>query len=147
MKIGHGSIILNSVNWIKDDILFEGKVNVSNIEALHLAKKYNARIPNKEDYLRLSQLPHKFIQETNEWIFAETDIDLQNGINVLRFNLNGWEYSMSTDENPNTGVYWSDLQNIEDLRAGYIFFNKDKVKPHDSISPEFFLFSLKLIKI
>ena len=114
MKIGQSCITLNGITWIKEDILFEGRVNVSNIEALHLAKKHKARVPNSDDYKKLLKLSHKFIPETKEWIFAETNEELKKGFNVLRFKFNGWIYVQSDDSNMTTASYWCDLNDIED---------------------------------
>ena len=128
MKIGQSCITINGITWIKEDISFEGRVNVSNIEALHLAKKYKARVPNSDDYKKLLKLSHKFIPETKEWIFAETNEELKKGFNVLRFKFNGWIYVKSDDKNMTTATYWCDLNNIEDEYASFLFFNESKVK-------------------
>lgn len=147
MKIGQSCITLNGITWIKEDISFEGRVNVSNIEALHLAKKYKARVPNSDDYKKLLKLSHKFIPETKEWIFAETNEELKKGFNVLRFKFNGWIYVKSDDKNMTTATYWCDLNNIEDEYASFLFFNESKVQSPSNIRVQDFLFSLKLIKL
>ena len=147
MKIGQSCITLNGITWIKEDISFEGRVNVSNIEALHLAKKYKARVPNSDDYKKLLKLSHKFIPETKEWIFAETNEELKKGFNVLRFKFNGWIYVKSDDKNMTTATYWCDLNNIEDEYASFLFFNESKVQSPSNIRVHDFLLSLKLIKL
>lgn len=147
MKIGQSCITINGITWIKEDISFEGRVNVSNIEALHLAKKYKARVPNSDDYKKLLKLSHKFIPETKEWIFAETNEELKKGFNVLRFKFNGWIYVKSDDKNMTTATYWCDLNNIEDEYASFLFFNESKVQSPSNIRVQDFLFSLKLIKL
>lgn len=147
MKIGQSCITLNGITWIKEDISFEGRVNVSNIEALHLAKKHKARVPNSDDYKKLLKLSHKFIPETKEWIFAETNEELKKGFNVLRFKFNGWIYVKSDDKNMTTATYWCDLNNIEDEYASFLFFNESKVQSPSNIRVQDFLFSLKLIKL
>lgn len=147
MKIGQSCITLNGITWIKEDISFEGRVNVSNIEALHLAKKYKARVPNSDDYKKLLKLSHKFIPETKEWIFAETNEELKKGFNVLRFKFNGWIYVKSDDKNMTTATYWCDLNDIEDEYASFLFFNESKVQSPSNIRVQDFLFSLKLIKL
>ena len=147
MKIGQSCITLNGVTWIKEDILFEGRVNVSNIEALYLAKKHKARVPNSDDYKKLLKLSHKFIPETKEWIFAETNEELKKGFNVLRFKFNGWIYVQSDDSNTTTASYWCDLNDIEDEYASFLFFNEHKVQSPSNIRVQDFLFSLKLIKL
>lgn len=147
MKIGQNCITINGITWIKEDISFEGRVNVSNIEALHLAKKYKARVPNSDDYKKLLKLSHKFIPETKEWIFAETNEELKKGFNVLRFKFNGWIYVKSDDKNMTTATYWCDLNDIEDEYASFLFFNESKVQSPSNIRVQDFLFSLKLIKL
>lgn len=147
MKIGQSYITLNGITWIKEDISFEGRVNVSNIEALYLAKKYKARVPNSDDYKKLLKLPHKFIPETSEWIFAETNEELKKGFNVLRFKFNGWIYVRSDDSNATTACYWCDLDDIENEYGSYLFFNESKVQSPSNIRAQDFLFSLKLIKL
>ena len=147
MKIGQSCITINGITWIKEDIPFEGRINVSNIEALELAKKHNARIPNSNDYKNLLKLSHKFIPETKEWIFAETNEDLKKEFNVLRFKFNGWVYTKSDDISTTTAVYWCDLNDIEDEYASFLFFNEHKVQSPSNIRVEDFLFSLKLIKL
>ena len=147
MKIGQSCITLNGITWIKEDISFEGRVNVSNIEALHLAKKHKARVPNSDDYKKLLKLSHKFIPETKEWIFAETNEELKKGFNVLRFKFNGWVYVKSDDKNTTTATYWCDLNDIEDEYASFLFFNESKVQSPSNIRVQDFLFSLKLIKL
>ena len=147
MKIGQSCITINGITWIKEDISFEGRVNVSNIEALHLAKKYKARVPNSDDYKKLLKLSHKFIPETKEWIFAETNEELKKGFNVLRFKFNGWIYVQSDNRNMTTASYWCDLNDIEDEYASFLFFNEFKVQPPTNIQVQDFLFSLKLIKL
>ena len=147
MKIGQSCITLNGITWIKEDISFEGRVNVSNIEALHLAKKYKARVPNSDDYKKLLKLSHKFIPETSEWIFAETNEELKKGFNVLRFKLNGWIYVKSNDRDTITGAYWCDLNDKKEKYASFLFFNEFKVQPPSNIQVHNFLFSLKLIKL
>ena len=147
MKIGQSCITINGITWIKEDISFEGRVNVSNIEALHLAKKYKARVPNSDDYKKLLKLSHKFIPETKEWIFAETNEELKKGFNVLRFKFNGWIYVKSDDRNMTTASYWCDLNDIEDEYASFLFFNESKVQSPSNIRVQDFLFSLKLIKL
>ena len=147
MKIGQSCITLNGITWIKEDISFEGRVNVSNIEALHLAKKYKARVPNSDDYKKLLKLSHKFIPETKEWIFAETNEELKKGFNVLRFKFNGWIYVKSDDSNATTACYWCDLDDIENEYGSYLFFNESKVQLPSNIRVDDFLFSLKLIKL
>lgn len=147
MKIGQSCITMNGITWIKEDILFEGRVNVSSIEALHLAKKHKARVPNSDDYKKLLKLSHKFIPETSEWIFAETNEELKKGFNVLRFKFNGWVYVKSDDRNITTAVYWCDLNDIEDEYASFLFFNESKVQSPSNIRVHDFLFSLKLIKL
>ena len=147
MKIGRSCITMNGITWIKEDILFEGRVNVSNIEALHLAKKYKARVPNSDDYKKLLKLSHKFIPETKEWIFAETNEELKKGLNVLRFKFNGWIYVKSDDSNATTACYWCDLDDIENEYGSYLFFNESKVQSPSNIRVDDFLFSLKLIKL
>lgn len=147
MKIGQSYITINGITWIKEDISFEGKINVSNIEALELAKKYKARVPNSDDYKKLLKLSHKFIPETSEWIFAETNEELKKGFNVLRFKLNGWIYVKSNDRDTITGCYWCDLNDKKEKYASYLFFNEFKVQPPANIQVHDFLFSLKLIKL
>lgn len=147
MKIGQSCITLNGVKWIKEDILFEGRVNVSNTEALHLAKNYKARVPSSDDYKKLLKLSHKFIPETKEWIFAETNEELKKGFNVLRFKFNGWIYVQSDDSNMTTACYWCDLDDIENEYGSYLFFNESKVQSPSNIRVQDFLFSLKLIKL
>ena len=147
MKIGQSCITINGITWIKEDITFEGRINVSNIEALHLAEKYKARVPNSDDYKKLLKLSHKFIPETKEWIFAETNEELKKGFNVLRFKFNGWIYARSDDRNKSTATYWCDLDDIENEYASYLFFNESKVQSPSNIRVEDFLFSLKLIKL
>ena len=147
MKIGQSCITINGITWIKEDISFEGRVNVSNIEALQLNKKYKARVPNSDDYKKLLKLSHKFIPETKEWIFAETNEELKKGFNVLRFKFNGWIYVKSDDKNMTTATYWCDLNNIEDEYASFLFFNESKVQSPSNIRVHDFLLSLKLIKL
>lgn len=147
MKIGQSCITINCITWIKEDISFEGRVNVSNIEALNLAKKYKARVPNSDDYKKLLKLSHKFIPETKEWIFAETNEELKKGFNVLRFKFNGWKYVKSDDRNITTATYWCDLDDIENEYGSYLFFNESKVQSPSNIRVQDFLFSLKLIKL
>ena len=108
MKIGQSYITINGITWIKEDVPFEGEINVSNIEALELAKKYKARVPNSEDYKKLLKSSHKFIPETSEWIFSETNEELKKGFNVLRFKFNGWIYVKSDDKNIPNAAYWCD---------------------------------------
>ena len=147
MKIGQSYITINGITWIKEDVPFEGEINVSNIEALELAKKYKARVPSSEDYKNLLKLSHKFIPETSEWIFAETNEELKKGFNVLRFKFNGWIYIKSDDSNATTACYWCDLDDMENEHASYLFFNEFKVQPPANIQVHDFLFSLKLIKL
>ena len=147
MKIGQSYITINGITWIKEDVPFEGEINVSNIEALELAKKYKARVPNSDDYKKLLKLSHKFIPETSEWIFAETNEELKKGFNVLKFKFNGWIYVKSDDRNMTTAAYWCDLNDIEDEYASFLFFNESKVQSPSNIRVQDFLFSLKLIKL
>ena len=139
--------MMNGITWIKEDIPFEGKINVSNIEALELAKKYKARVPNSDDYKKLLKLSHKFIPETSEWIFAETNEELKKGFNVLRFKFNGWIHVKSGERNTKTAAYWCDLNDLEDEYASFLFFNESKVQSPSNIRVQDFLFSLKLIKL
>ena len=147
MKIGQSYITINGITWIKEDVPFEGEINVSNIEALELAKKYKARVPNSDDYKKLLKLSHKFIPETSEWIFAETNEELKKGFNVLKFKFNGWIYVKSDDRNMTTAAYWCDLNDEREKHASYLFFNEFKVQPPANIQVHDFLFSLKLIKL
>ena len=112
-----------------------------------MAKKYKARVPNSDDYKKLSKLSHKFIPETKEWIFAETNEELKKGFNVLRFKFNGWIYVKSDDSNATTACYWCDLDDMENEYGSYLFFNESKVQSPSNIRVQDFLFSLKLIKL
>ena len=54
------TIEINGFNWIKEDILLKGNSHILYEEALFLAERLDARIPDKEDFSGLIKLQRRY---------------------------------------------------------------------------------------
>lgn len=139
------TIEINGFNWIKEDILLKGNPHILYEEALFLAERLNARIPDKEDFSGLIKLQRRY---EDGWCYISPKTEyLSDPDKCLRFNTTqGYSQQNRPPIALGNGFYWA--KEKEEGKCCFIMLSGEFIYPDSapSFNMEYQL-SLKLIKL
>ena len=139
------TIEINGFNWIKEDILLKGYPHMLYEEALFLAERLDARIPDKEDFSGLIKLQRRY---EDRWCYISPKIEyLSDPDKCLRFNTTqGYRQQNRPPIALGSGLYWA--KEKEEGKCCYIMLSDEFI--YNDSAPSFnmeYQLSLKLIKL
>ena len=116
------TIVLNGLLWDTENLNINGKTHFTYEEAKVGAAKRGKRLPTKNEFEALLQLPHVFDQEKHGIWFAEKEADLKNEKSLF-LRTAGIRYNGDTviENAGKFGYYWSDTPD-DIYEAYYLFF-------------------------
>ena len=117
------TIVLNGLEWDKENLSVDGNIYFTYQEAKIEAAKLGKRLPTKDEFEALLKLP--YIWDTNKkglW-FAERNEDLKTEKSLF-FPAAGYKCDeiATIDNVDNYGLYWSDAP-FRTIGAFYLFLN------------------------
>ena len=139
------TIEINGFNWIKEDILLKGNPHMLYEEALFLAERLNARIPDKEDIASFDKLPRKY--DDGLLYIAEKKEFLSDPNRCLIFNATqGYRQQGKFVTSSTHGFYW--LKEKDKEHCHYIMLADEDFFCDSAVSTNMkYELSLKLIKL
>lgn len=139
------TIEINGFFWIKEDILLKGYPHMLYEEALFLAERFDARIPDKEDFSGLIKLQRRY---EDGWCYISPKTEyLFDPNKCLRFNTTqGYGQQNKHAIALGSGFYWA--KEKEEGKCCYIMLSDEFI--YTDSAPSFnmeYQLSLKLIKL
>ena len=139
------TIEINGFNWIKEDILLKGCSHMLYEEALILAERFDARIPDKEDFSGLIKLQRIY---EDGWCYISPKKEyLSDPSKCLRFNTTqGYRQQNRPPIALGSGFYWA--KEKEEGKCCYIMLSDEFI--YTDSAPSLMMdcqLSLKLIKL
>ena len=139
------TIEINGFNWIKEDILLKGYPHMLYEEALFLAERLDARIPDKEDFSGLIKLQRRY---EDRWCYISPKIEyLSDPEKRLAFNTTqGYRQQGKHVIGLGSGFYWA--KEKEEGKCCYVMLSDEFI--YNDSAPSFnmeYQLSLKLIKL
>lgn len=139
------TIEINGFFWIKEDIILKGYPHMLYEEALFLAERFDARIPEKEDFSGLIKLQRKY---EDGWCYISPKTEYLSDPNkCLRFNTTqGYRQQNKHGIALGSGFYWA--KEKEEGKCCYIMLSDEFI--YTDSAPSFnmeYQLSLKLIKL
>ena len=139
------TIEINGFNWIKEDILLKGSPHMLYEEALILAERFDARIPDKEDFSGLIKLQRIY---EDGWCYISPKKEYLSDPNkCLRFNTTqGYRQQNRPPIALGSGFYWA--KEREEGQLCYIMLADEFIYTDSAPSSNMeYQLSLKLIKL
>lgn len=139
------TIEINGFNWIKEDILLKGCPHMLYEEALFLAERFDARIPDKEDFSGLIKLQRRY---EDGWCYISPKTEyLSDPDKCLVFNTTqGYGQQNKHGIALGSGFYWA--KEKEEGKCCFIMLSDEFI--YADSAPSFnmeYQLSLKLIKL
>lgn len=118
-------IVLNGLAWDTENLVIDGKTHFTYEDAKAEAAKRGKRLPTKNEFEALLQLPHVFDEEKHGMWFSENQVDLKSDKSLFLpaagFTHISLCYISDVGEN---GCYWSDTSYLHTKSAYRLNFNK-----------------------
>ena len=120
-------IVLNGLEWDTENLIIDGKTHFTYEEAKSEVAKLGKRLPTKNEFDALLQLPHVFDEEKHGMWFAKDQTDLKSDKSLFLpaagFTHISLCYISDVGEN---GCYWSDTFYLHTTKSAYrLNFNKN----------------------
>ena len=139
------TIEINGFNWIKEDILLKGSPHMLYEEALFLAERFDARIPDTDDFLGLIKLQRIY---EDQWCYISPKKEYLSDPNkCLRFNTTqGYRQQNRLPIALGSGFYWA--KEKEEGKCCFIMLSNGFIYADSAPSSNMeYQLSLKLIKL
>ena len=139
------TIEINGFFWIKEDIILKGNPHMLYEEALFLSERFDARIPEKEDFSGLIKLQRRY---EDRWCYISPKTEhLSDPDKCLVFNTTqGYGQQNKHGIALGSGFYWA--KEKEEGKCCYIMLSDEFI--YTDSAPSFnmgYQLSLKLIKL
>ena len=100
------TVVLNGIAWDKENLSVDGNIYFTYQEAKIEAAKLGKRLPTKDEFEELLELPHTWDLTNNGLLVAEKINDLKTD-NSLFFKALGYIFCGSLKSDYGSGGYWS----------------------------------------